>query len=82
LFVAYIFDYKNYTGIYVNSENQFYNVNVTEDWNFINGPGIVNDFDSGVPLIPLSYYRDKQDKEYLIGEVNPFQLKAHVASDV
>ena len=82
LFVAYIFDYKNYTGIYVNSENQFYNVNVTEDWNFINGPGIVNDFDSGVPLIPLSYYRDKKGKEYLIGEVNPFQLKAYVASDV
>ena len=81
LFVAYIFDYKNYTGIYVNSEYQFYNVNVTEDWNFINGPGIVNDFDSGVPLIPLSYYRDKLDNEYLIGEVNPFQLKAHLASE-
>jgi hypothetical protein len=82
LFFAYIYQYQNYTGIYVKSENQFYYVNVTEDWNFIKGPGIVNDFDSGVPLIPLSYYRDKQDKEYLIGEVNPFQLKAHVASDV
>jgi len=34
-----------------------------------------------MPLIPLSYYCDKQDKEYLIGEVNPFQLKAYVASE-
>jgi hypothetical protein len=81
LFIAYIFNYKNYTGVYVKSENQLYNVNVTEDWNFINGPGILNDFDSGVPLIPLSYYRDKYDKEYLIGAINPFQLKVHVASE-
>jgi hypothetical protein len=81
LFIAYIFNYKNYTGVYVKSENQLYNVNVTEDWNFINGPGIPNDFDSGVPLIPLTYYRDKYDKEYLIGAINPFQLKVHVASE-
>ena len=82
VFLAYIYQYQNHTGIYVKSENQLYDVNKSEDWNLVRGPGIINDFDSGMPLIPLSYYSDKQDKEYLIGEVNPFQLKAYVASDV
>jgi hypothetical protein len=82
LFFAYIYQYQNHTGIYVKSENQFYDVNKSEDWDLWRGPGIINDFDSGMPLIPLSYYCDKKDNEYLIGEVNPFQLKAYVASDI
>ena len=82
LFLAYIYQYQNHTGIYVKSENQLYNVNSTKDWNLWRGPGIINDYDSGMPLIPISYYCDKKGKEYLIGEVNPFQLKAYVASDI
>ncbi len=81
LFIAYIYDYKSYTGIYVKSENQFYNVNVTEDWNFVNGPGIINNFDSGLPLIPLSYYCNNKNEEFLIGEISPFELKTQVASN-
>ena len=81
LFFAYIYQYQNHTGVYVKSENQFYDVNKSEDWNLWRGPGIINDFDSGMPLISLSYYCDKKGKEYLIGEVNPFHLKEHVASD-
>ena len=81
LFLTYIYQYQNHTGIYVKSENQLYDVNKSEDWNLWRGPGIINDFDSGMPLIPLSYYCDKQNKEYLVGEVSPFQLKAYVASN-
>jgi hypothetical protein len=42
--------------------------------------GIPNDFDNGLVFSPDSYFAANED-EYLAGTIQPFQLKAHVASD-
>lgn len=41
--------------------------------------GITNDIDNGLPFIPETYF-EKDNKEYLISIVNPFALKAYIAS--
>lgn len=73
------FYYKSYfhTGIYDKKKNQFFDINKTNDKELYLGPGILNDMDMGMPLIPTSYYCDKENNEYLIGPVNAVELKAH-----
>lgn len=80
LFFSYNYQFKNCTGIYIRSEQKFYAVNKTEDQKFYFGPGILNDIDGGLPLIPRSYYLNKKNEEFLIGEIIPFELKAYITS--
>jgi len=77
LFFSYNYQFQNCIGIYIKSEQQLYLVNKTKDTEF---PGIVNDFDGGLPLIPTSYYQNLRNEEFLVGDIIPFKLKAHVAS--
>ena len=44
-----------------------------------NKGGILNDLDGGTRFVPQKYYKEK-GREYLIEFLNPFQLKAYVAS--
>jgi len=81
LFFTYRYRGFNCTGIYTKSDQQFYEVNKTKDKMAVFGPGIINDLDGGLPLIPKSYYCSKNKDEFLIGEVNPFLLKTYVESD-
>jgi hypothetical protein len=81
LFVAYNYQFQNCTGIYKISEQQLYVVNKTKDLAAVIGPGIVNDFDGGLPLVPISYYCNEKQEEFIIGQISPFQLKAHVTSE-
>lgn len=81
IFLGYGYQYQSFTALYVKSENKLYAVNKTNNMKLWRGPGIINDFDSGLPLIPLSYYRNEKDKEFIVGKVDPFQLKALVASE-
>lgn len=42
--------------------------------------GITNDFDAGLMFFPLDYFTDEEN-EYLVAIIQPFELKAHVASE-
>lgn len=42
--------------------------------------GIENDLDGGMAFLPKSYYSEN-GREYLVGVIQPFQLKAKVSSD-
>jgi hypothetical protein len=42
--------------------------------------GIINDFDNGMPFLPKAYY-EEDGREYMLGLVYPFQIKALVSSD-
>lgn len=77
------FYYKSYlcSGIYDKKKNQFFEVNKTNDKRKYLGPGILNDMDMGMPLIPNSYYCDEENNEFLIGAVNPVELKAHCKTE-
>lgn len=77
------FYYKSYlcSGIYDKKKNQFFEVNKAKDKKIYLGPGILNDMDMGMPLIPISYYCDEENNEYLIGTVNPVELKAHCKTE-
>ena len=79
MFYSYNNDY--HTAIAKTKENLFSIVNSSSDpKSLIGGPGIRNNLDSGLPLIPVSYFK-YENNEYLIGAINPFELKAHVASN-
>lgn len=80
LFFTYNYQFQNCTGIYIKSEEQLYAVNKTLDPESYFGPGIINDVDGGLPLIPISYYLNNKNEEFLIGEISPLELKAHVSS--
>lgn len=41
--------------------------------------GFLNNLDGGMPFQPDKYYTEN-DQEYMIAEINPYQLKDHVAS--
>lgn len=45
-------------------------------------PGIINDLDGGMPLstVPIFYYYDENDSEYITSLINPFVLKAYISS--
>lgn len=42
--------------------------------------GIVNDFDNGMPFLPKVYY-EEDGREFMLGLVYPFQIRALVSSD-
>ena len=79
--LGYGFKYQSLTALYEKSKKQLYTINKTDNMELWRGPGIVNDFDSGLPLIPLSYYRNEKDEEFIVSKVDPFQLKSLVASE-
>ena len=80
--LGYGYQYQSFTALYEKSKKQLYVINKTDNMELWRGPGIVNDFDSGLPLIPLSYYRNEKDEEFIVSKVDPFQLKSLVASEV
>jgi hypothetical protein len=80
LFITYNYQFQNCMGIYIISEQQLYVVGKTKDNEFPSGPGIVNDIDGGLPIIPTSYYKNNKNEEFLVGDIKPFQLKAYVSS--
>ncbi len=82
-FLIFTYSYQSFncTGIYKKSNQQFYAVNKIKDRSAVFGPGIINDLDGGLPLVPESYYCNEKQDEFLVGEINPFQLKAYVVSD-
>jgi len=43
------------------------------------GPGIENDLDAGLPLVP-KFYLEKEGREYIAAYIYPFELIDHVAS--
>ena len=77
LFFSYNYHFQNCIGIYIKSEQQLYVINKTKDTEF---PGIVNDIDGGLSFIPTSYYQNNKKEEFLVGDIIPLELKAHVAS--
>jgi hypothetical protein len=81
LFLTYLYHSAYYTGLFSKKENKFYAINKSLDKSQFLGPGIYNDIDMGLPLVPLSYYCDKNQEEFVIGTVNSYQLKAHIASE-
>jgi hypothetical protein len=62
-----------------NRKNSFLNL-YTDDNTAEPISGIINDLDGGSWFLPVSYYMENGN-EYLIGIQNPYQIKAHVASD-
>lgn len=81
LFTFYDYNSEHCNGIYDKSADIFYTVNKSSDKVEWMEPGIINDFDGGLPLVPVSYYCNKNDEEFIAGIINPFQLIAYVASD-
>lgn len=79
--LGYGYQYQSFTALYEKAKKQLYAVNKTDNMELWRGPGIVNDFDSGLPLIPLSYYRNEKNEEFIVSKVDPFQLKSLVASE-
>lgn len=49
-------------------------------WNGYNMGGIINDLDNGAEFLPL-YYTVENNREYIIGFLDAYQLKTHVASE-
>ena len=45
-----------------------------------NKNGIINNIDGGIAFIPEIYYTNKK-REYMVSEIHPFVIKAHVASE-
>ncbi len=50
------------------------------EWKRDEKGGIPNNFDGGLSFSPDTYFEENGD-EYLAGTIQPFELKAHVASD-
>jgi hypothetical protein len=42
--------------------------------------GIENNLDGGIDLLPTHYFVEN-DQEYMVGLIDPFKLKAHIASN-
>jgi hypothetical protein len=81
MFFSFNYQFQNCTGIYIISEQQLYVASKTNDLSLPLGPGFNNNFDGGLPFVPLSFYTNDANEEFLVGEINPFELKAHVDSE-
>lgn len=71
VYIEYIFQKKKFLAQIDKSTNDVYNVS-TDKTRF----GFVNDYDSGV-----SFYSICREDKYLIGVIEPYELKQHVASE-
>jgi len=49
------------------------------NWEFDGRGGFINDLDGGVRFLPKSYFVEK-GREYMVGLINPYQIKAHMIS--
>jgi hypothetical protein len=73
-FIYVHFGYKQNSGVGLYDKINKNTFNIT-------GRGITNTIDGGVDFRKCIAYFEKDSKEYLVMEVFPFELKAHVSSD-
>jgi hypothetical protein len=80
IFFVYLLDKIIHTS-YINKENgRHYLIGSGADMSSLNRPGILNDLDNGPKFAPFFNYLEN-NREYLIGWIHAYRLKAHVESE-
>ncbi len=77
--MVYILNNHQYTSLFDKKNKKLMAINKSANLSVFDIPGIPNDIDGG-PAFPPFYYFQENGKEFLIGWIHAFRLKAHVES--
>ena len=80
IFLTYLLNEVIHTSYIDKNNGKYYLIGSGTDMSSFTRPGILNDIDNG-PAFPIFYNTMNNEKEYLIGWIHPYRLKAHVESE-